>query len=579
MRTKLILTYLVILSLPVLLIFVYLFGSALPAMHLQADQINAAAARQTAANIASKFNELLATPYAMSSDILLLVELGTQQKHERAYVNYYLTLRPALVQYRNILPSSVTLNVVTENENLYKEVVFPSNSGMIKWLNDEIAGQSWYRRAIAAHGEIIIDQSAQGSLVAAQWMNARLSQKNVNVCYIEVPEFEIRNIYRYDAIAQNKRYYLLNSEGKVLSSSISDSFGRIFDELNESTDSVYEEIVHLSYSNETLRLICVVIDPYIYRQINDLQQMALYYLLLSLTLGIIAILLISHTMTRRLRMLSQSMRDFQEGRILPPAPQRASRFQDEIDDLSVRFDRLIREINQLIQEVVQVELVVREARLQALQSQINPHFLFNFMDNVRSGLLRSGDRDTAEILRKFTLLLRRSMEFSPAAALSPLRKEIEFVAMYLELQKYRYRDRLLYEIQIDEVCESARVPRFLLQPLVENAIVHGMEGVIRPCRIEVNVRETGQFIEIIVRDDGRGFEKEELNKVRRMLEGEAAEPGKYIGLHNVRDRLNLLSRAPGCLMEIQSAPGQGAAVRIQLWKDPLSKEETPCTEC
>lgn len=573
MRKKLIGTYLAVLILPVLLINLYLFRVAMPAVQRQAEQINMAALQQTSTNIASKLNELFSLSSVMSMDISLIIELGTQTISEAKYVNYYTQLRPMLFHYRNILPSAVLFYVVSHNENLYYEAAvthYHSTNVLIK-LTDEIAEAEWYKKTMEAQGRVVVT-CGTGSLIIAQWMNARLPQKDANISYIELPEFEIRSIYRYDADAQEKQYYLVDENMRVLSSTENEAIGQRIDGAIENGPNVLRCEVPLQYINQNMTLLCVVPDPYISRQISDLQRMAVIYTVLSLIVGIGFIVIISGTMTYRIRRLNASMQLFTEGGT-PPEAAKAKWFPDEIDDLSARFDEMTREIHRLIEEVYTVEvdranmaLAVREARLQALQSQINPHFLFNFMDNVRTGLLRAGERDTAEIIQKFTMLLRRNIDFSQTKPLSPIREEIDFVRMYLSLQQYRYRDRLTFDIEVEDNCLLYSAPRFLFQPLVENAIVHGLEGVIRPCHIGISVRESGDQIIIVITDNGIGMDEKALNEVRRMLSDRQFAPEKYIGLRNVRDRLELMGQYQSENMAIESESGRGTTVTIHLLK-------------
>jgi sensor histidine kinase YesM len=196
-----------------------------------------------------------------------------------------------------------------------------------------------------------------------------------------------------------------------------------------------------------------------------------------------------------------------------------------------------------------LEAGLARANLEALRMQINPHFLFNTL-NAISVLALKGEKHT--VVRTLTLLsdlLRISLEHSEQ--LVPLRDEVSFLERYLEIEQTRFRDRLSVRILVPEELLDAEVPSLVLQPLVENAIRHGIAKKPGAGRIEVSARAVGDRLELVVQDNGPGIHES------------PERAGMGIGMANTRARLEQLY-AGEQLLELENAPEGGARVRMVL---------------
>jgi two-component system LytT family sensor kinase len=169
-----------------------------------------------------------------------------------------------------------------------------------------------------------------------------------------------------------------------------------------------------------------------------------------------------------------------------------------------------------------------EARLQALRMQINPHFLFNTLNTI-SALVHQSPPEADRMIVRLGELLRRTLDLKDAQEV-PLSEEVDFLKLYLEIEQMRFQERLTVRFNIEPKTLSLLVPHLLLQPLVENAIRHGIEPRERPGRVEVSSRVSdGDTLELRVRDDGNGF-----------VETAAGNRREGVGLANVRSRLTHL---------------------------------------
>jgi signal transduction histidine kinase len=197
----------------------------------------------------------------------------------------------------------------------------------------------------------------------------------------------------------------------------------------------------------------------------------------------------------------------------------------------------------------QLETQLARAELQALKSQLQPHFLFNALHTIGS-LVRTGERDNAvKVTADLGDLLRRMLE-GAAQQEVPLRQELDFITSYLAVEQMRFRDRLLVNFEIDPEVGDARVPHLVLQPLVENAIRHGIAPHLFAGKVSVTARRRGTRLELIVRDDGPG-----------VGDGDGARPG--IGLSNTRARLGRMY-GPDWSLTVDNLPEGGLQARIEL---------------
>jgi two-component system sensor histidine kinase YesM len=195
----------------------------------------------------------------------------------------------------------------------------------------------------------------------------------------------------------------------------------------------------------------------------------------------------------------------------------------------------------------------RNARFQALEAQIRPHFMYNVLNNL-IGLNRLGDRESLESsIFALKELLRYSVD---AENMVSLRQEFHIVERYCELQSLRFGDRLGYEVSLDPALSKVEVPSLIVQPLVENAIVHGIEPMEGRGTVFVRAEADKQWVVIIVEDNGVGFVP---GPIRRSI---------HVGLFNVRERLKL-AYTNGELT-VDSSPGGGSRCSIRISLEEVS---------
>ncbi len=207
-------------------------------------------------------------------------------------------------------------------------------------------------------------------------------------------------------------------------------------------------------------------------------------------------------------------------------------------------------ISRLKAELAQAQLQVTEAQLQALKMQLHPHFLFNTLNSISA--LLDEDADAADqMLARLGDFLRLTLENSGAQEVT-LQEELEFLRCYLEIERVRFHDRLTVNMQIEPETLDARVPNLILQPIVENAIKHGIVARIAPGEIAIRARHRGQTLELQVKDNGPGLGRTDGVRLKEGL-----------GLANTRARLEQLYRA-AYRFDMSDAPEGGLQVTLEI---------------
>lgn len=249
----------------------------------------------------------------------------------------------------------------------------------------------------------------------------------------------------------------------------------------------------------------------------------------------------------------------------------------EIQELYRTYNAMVEDINNLIQLVYEKEILQSRAELKALQAQVNPHFLFNTMEALYRSLNQRGESELAEFVITLSEFFRYTITRNQRDEWVTLEEEFSHIEKYLHIMRKRLGERLAWEIDLPEPLALIPIPKLLVQPIVENAIVHGIEEKIGQGKVTITAgRSTkGDGIVIEVCDDGIGMNENTLAALTdSMHDGDVTSAkGTGFGIANVERRLRLSYRYPpgaNCV-EIESREGAGTRVRITI---PQERRET-----
>ena len=289
-------------------------------------------------------------------------------------------------------------------------------------------------------------------------------------------------------------------------------------------------------------------------QVQSLNHSILLSIILCNLLILVCLLVVSLAITAPVKKLIEAMREVQQGNFDYRIDNKRS---DEMGLLMETFNYMVFKIDMLIKEVYQEKLAQKNAELEALQSQINPHFLYNTLDTINWMLLEKKEYEISGIVVSLGEMMKYAISRSSRTV--ALREEIRHVSNYLLIQKERMEDKLEYEIDIPHQYESVQVPRLILQPLVENAIIHGIEtGGKVSIRVYEREEDGGCWLE--VSDNGAGMDEEQLKRLRDGTT-EMRMDHRSIGVENVNKRIRLYYGEEFGLT-IESRLGEGTVIRF-----------------
>jgi two-component system, sensor histidine kinase YesM len=259
-------------------------------------------------------------------------------------------------------------------------------------------------------------------------------------------------------------------------------------------------------------------------------------LLFTIVFAFTAIIIIYFTMrkySKRIQIIEQSMKEVQRGNLNVRIPK--SDQNDELSLISNCFNKMLDDLNQYIDKVYISEIKQKDAEMKALQSQINPHFLYNTLEAIRMKAIADGSKTTGEMIFNLAQLFRYSLKDKDFVLVED---EVQYVKQYIQLFQIRYPNRLHVTYDIPENCYRYRILKFTLQPIVENYIIHGFRKNDWNNQLYIGIKEKDECLHIIVRDNGNGIQEDRLLIIQEMLKNRCRS-NDSIGLFNVNQRIRL----------------------------------------
>ncbi|KAF1301878.1 sensor histidine kinase [Enterococcus sp. JM9B] len=288
------------------------------------------------------------------------------------------------------------------------------------------------------------------------------------------------------------------------------------------------------------------------KQITQIQLLLFIFLGLLVLLMIYAIWKITTQLTRPITELSVKMKQIEINKNIEDLTEITTPTNqgDEIATLYASYNSMINEINQLIEDNYKIKILSQEIEFVALQSQLDPHFLYNTLDSINWLAVENNQTEISKMVTSLALLFRKKIN-TPNPE-TTLKEELELIDAYVTIQKIRFETRVIFlrEIQINDLSKS--VPKFIIQPLIENSFKYAVERMDEPCLITLRIQQINENIVISVADNGPGFSNDDLTN-----------PSSGIGIKNIKERLALfyMDRAS---LTIQSEPYKQTIVSITI---------------
>ena len=404
-----------------------------------------------------------------------------------------------------------------------------------------------------AYGDVRRDKAVFGSRrVYSVWKSAYICTH-----IFCIREEELYEAYQESVVETKGEIYILDEKGNLISSSnqecvqrgaVDDVFRKKI--LNRTEDDFtwktrtenFEICVRQSELNKWMT-VAVIPQKNITGEVNAL-YLRIYVVLILCLIGCVVILLRMYQgFFTPVNELNQAMCEVQMGNLNAYVKETG---RNEIADMMRYYNNMLRSIHVHVVEKLESERRKKELELEVLVSQINPHFLYNTLENIVWKSNEAGHPDIGRLAAMLGRMYRLST--SGGQIIIPVKHEIEHLMAYTQIQKNRYGDAFDFDLRVDhEEIRKLMTLKIILQPIIENSFLHGMEGLDRKMKIRLKIRKTGDRLEMKLIDNGLGITKERLEKVRRRIRGEAVEEDALneqqrssgIGLHNVAARITL----------------------------------------
>lgn len=320
--------------------------------------------------------------------------------------------------------------------------------------------------------------------------------------------------------------------------------------------------------------ICLIIDPV--SMVHYEGTTLLFFLILIFCLLSLIYYGITTSITRRISGLQKHISDSRPDHL---TPYKYDESKDEIGKLESSYNQMIQKINDLLYQIYHTELEKRDAQFYALQAQIEPHFLYNILENIHMSAEQHQDFQTADMVTSLGKFMRYNLNNDTGMA--SLADELNHAKNYLNIHKIRMADKLDAEISVYTEIEDVKCPRFILQPLLENIIKHGI-GTSSHIKVSISVtsRSSSQQqniddIAIKISDNGIGIDEKTLNALQANLTDSSFVSTSHVGLRNINNRLTACY-GPGYGLHISSIYHQGTTVTLYLKRTECDSNENTC---
>ncbi|MCJ7840160.1 sensor histidine kinase [Lederbergia sp. NSJ-179] len=504
-----------------------------------------------------RLQQIVNTKFETTYDVFAAYrEYNTLNNYRSTYSQEIQTIRfymdnPTLLNNWQIIPA--TSQVM--NTSWYKNAANGRRLARWVYMEDETNQQQKYISLVRKIN--FMDSNTYGVLVISvntDTLNLILSQESSPMILIDDQNH---------VIASNRPEYTTTQLKKImdLHSTTGKKDGTYHGLVDGDDSYIFMDEIAVEDSVNQLRVVSIISNQAIVENAKRFGKMGLLVVTISVCIALCLIYYFSKFLSNRLLKLSEQINEVGRGNFDTPI---LIEGEDEIGQLSKQLQIMAMNTKQLLHEVEEsnkqkrlLERKQNKIKFKMMASQINPHFLFNALESIRMRANLNGQRDIGRIVQLLGRLMRNSIEVGTGKV--RLSHEIEIVKCYLEIQKFRYEERVHYELAVDPGTMEQQIPPLIIQPLVENAIIHGIENIESGGQVHVKTERTTAGILVEVIDNGVGISEKKMDEIKTMLDEREEKEGIRIGLRNVHQRLLLTYEGNSGLI-IHSEQGMGTKI-------------------
>jgi two-component system sensor histidine kinase YesM len=500
--------------------------------------------RQAARRIISRLESDLGTVTTLCNLISLDRNLHKTLDREFTEIEYVET-------YYNYFLDYIFINGESYPQ-INKAVFYTDNhtilhSGSVYRLNEEIKSEDWFQQVIENPAKINLiygtTQQKPNNMMVTPLSVVKVLNLNLYEGlehYIKLVHFTL-NMERIINIITTEKLkgetLILDRQGKIifadhvsapdwqLEAYLRQNKGQVVTEESTALDWILVSRIDQQEVNEALR------EP---------RNTVIMLTTISLLVASVIIVLISHSFYDRINSLSEHVNSLDQKDCQQYTGPQGN---DEIGILIKAFNKMVVKIRSLIHDVYEakleqsrIKLEKKQAELNALQSQMNPHFLYNTLEAIRMRSVEKGEKETAEMIKRLTRSFRRMSRFQQEWV--TVEEEIGYIKDFLTIQQYRFGAEFQYTMEIDPAVLGCKIPKLVIQPFVENACLHGIGGIDRVGRVVISLQLNGEKIICMVQDNGIGISTDQLCRLWADIKAEESRE-KNIAIRNIYQRLSL----------------------------------------
>lgn len=522
--------------------------------------------------------ELLKIPTFISNSLELDREL-----EELVTTNYTSTFDvfSRYYQYQNFQSYLYTQREIKSVRFYYDNPTLINNWEFIP-VDQKIRNEEWYQQVEADVGynrwRLLPDETNNEQIFLSLVKRINfIEDQTFGVVVITIEPSQLDAILKQESLLT----FLTDEEGQVISSNQPEYKGVSLTEqvdrellwspgtyelsLNGEPAQVTVDLLNPMMSQSDLSIVTVTLNNQVIKRANRLGLTGIFITCIGVTLAVILITIFSKMLSNRLSNLSRKIERVAAGDLTTKVNIDGT---DEIGQLSNQFNEMVDNLRGMIDQVIetnrqknQIEVNQNEMKFKMLASQINPHFLFNTLESIRMKAHIEGEKEIANVVKQLGQIIRKSLDTQGKPV--PLKDEMELVRTYLDIQTFRYGDRLNYQLNIAPDTKEMLIQPLTIQPIVENAVYHGLEAKDTGGEVIISSYLEHNRVILSVLDNGVGITDERLKQIDAMLEEKETNGQNRIGLRNVHQRLKLMYGADAGL-NISSQEGKGTHIQFSI---------------
>lgn len=408
-----------------------------------------------------------------------------------------------------------------------------------------------------------------GYISAGSQINHLLSMKPLGYIILNVSEESFSKVYSKMNAVKEGEVFIVNKNLKIISAENDETL--IKRATNQNSQTLFEtDNTLININNKQFKLSWTNVNndewflvygtPIIsYREtLYNLKGSLSVLILIGMIISTLLSILITRQFSRPIKKLNETMTQFGKGDLNVTYKVHSG---DEIGTLGNSFNLMAENINELLEKVSSEKILKKEAELKSLRMQINPHFLYNTLETVNWMARVKGIPEVGDIVKSLAEMMRYSIDGSE---FSDLESELNNISNYLEIQKKRYGKSLIVKHLISEELLNVKTPKLILQPIIENALVHGFEETEQEQLLIIEARKVDSYLLVNIIDNGCGMSEEKLQEVRKKIQDTSSNDSEqHIGLQNVNLRLKrYYEELEG--LKVHSKLGQGTKIEFKI---------------